>query len=134
MLAVVIVVLLQGKMLWQYPGPALSQLDQLFQIWAPCWSYLLSAIQEQTTTHCRFYREQHWTPHLLGPILTVPIIFFLLSGNQTNLYLQSPTPVTQYTHLHDVLFVTLNSSLLELKYHLLIKLSMTTPNLRFFFH
>ena len=55
-LAVVTVVLLQENMLCQQPA-----LNQLFQIWGPCWSYLLSAIQEQTTTHCRFYSEQHWT-------------------------------------------------------------------------
>ena len=33
--------------------------------WASRWSYILSAIQVHTTTHCRFYREQHWAPHLL---------------------------------------------------------------------
>jgi hypothetical protein len=26
----------------------------------PCWSYLLSAGQVHTTTHCRLYREQNW--------------------------------------------------------------------------
>jgi hypothetical protein len=33
------------------------------------WNYLLSVVH--TTTHCRFYREQHWAPNLLKPVLTV---------------------------------------------------------------
>jgi hypothetical protein len=39
--------------------------------WAPRWSYQLSVVQVYTTTDCRFYREQHWAPHLLkaGPDL-----------------------------------------------------------------
>jgi hypothetical protein len=36
---------------------------------APHWSYLLSAVQIHATTHCRFYKEQQWVPHLLRPIL-----------------------------------------------------------------
>ena len=35
--------------------------------WASLWSYLLSAVQVNTT-HCRFYREQ-LCPHLLRPAL-----------------------------------------------------------------
>jgi hypothetical protein len=38
--------------------------------WAPRWSYLLSVFQVHTIRHCRFYREQHWAPHLLRPALT----------------------------------------------------------------
>jgi hypothetical protein len=33
------------------------------------WSYLFSAVQVHTTTHCRFYREQHCVLHLLRPVL-----------------------------------------------------------------
>jgi hypothetical protein len=33
------------------------------------WSYLLLTVQAYTT-HCRFYREQHWTQHLLRPALS----------------------------------------------------------------
>ena len=44
-----------------HAGLALIQLDQLFQIGPPRWSYLLLAVQVHTTTHCMFYREQ------LGP-------------------------------------------------------------------
>ena len=35
---------------------------------APRLSYQLSAVQVHTTTYC-MYREQHWAPHLLRPVL-----------------------------------------------------------------
>jgi len=51
------------------PGPALSQLDQLLPIGSrasviPCWSYQFLAVLVHTTTHWRFYREQHRITHL----------------------------------------------------------------------
>ena len=43
----------------------LKPIPSIVPNWASRWSYIFSAIQVHTTTHCRFYREQHWAPHLL---------------------------------------------------------------------
>ena len=40
------------------------------------WSYLISAVQVHTTTHCRFYREHYWAIHLIKPTLIPPSVFF----------------------------------------------------------
>ena len=45
----------------------LKPIGQIAPNWGPSWSFLLSVVH--TTTHCRFYREQHWTPYLLTPVL-----------------------------------------------------------------
>jgi hypothetical protein len=81
-----------------HTGSTLSQLDQLLQIgpragviyyrvfkytqqhtpigsippnWVLHWSYLLWTVQVHTITHCRFYRDQHWPPHLIRLALHV---------------------------------------------------------------
>jgi hypothetical protein len=41
---------------------------------APSWSYLLLAVQVHTT-HCRFYWELHWAPHLIWPLRSLIKIF-----------------------------------------------------------
>jgi hypothetical protein len=57
---------------------------QLSPNWAPHWSYLLSVVQVHTTTHCMFYREQHWAPHVLRPALST--YNFILFPKLANLY------------------------------------------------
>jgi hypothetical protein len=59
---------------WLCSRPTFGKLDRLLLIGlhalgASCWSYLLSAVQVQPTTHCMFYREQHWALHLLRLVL-----------------------------------------------------------------
>jgi hypothetical protein len=51
-------------------------IGQIAPNWAPNWSYLLSAVQVHTTTHCRFYREHHCAPHVLRPVLRKSILLF----------------------------------------------------------
>ena len=47
---------------WRGTGSALSQFDQRLSKRGLARRYLLSAVH---TTHCRFYREQHWAQYLL---------------------------------------------------------------------
>jgi hypothetical protein len=37
--------------------------------WTPHWSYLLSAIQAHTTTHCTDYTENNWATYPLRPVI-----------------------------------------------------------------
>jgi hypothetical protein len=48
--------------------------------WAQHSSYLFLAVQVHTTTYYRFYREQHWAPHLLRQTLHIAISIHLKSG------------------------------------------------------
>jgi len=43
--------------------------------------YLLSAVQVHTTIHCRFYREQHWTTHLLRSAMLRSTPFLMKGKN-----------------------------------------------------
>jgi hypothetical protein len=40
------------------------------------WHSLKIFVPVHTTTHCRFYREQQWTQHLLRPALHQDVLFF----------------------------------------------------------
>ena len=65
-----------------FPWSALSQ--KHWTNWAQLWRYRLSSThQVHTTTHCGFYKEQHWTPHL--PRAALPLRLWGEPGAQFNM-------------------------------------------------
>lgn len=53
--------------------------------WALRWSYILSTVEEHTTSHCRFNREQHRDPHLLRPALHLMVDYVIEMGKDIHL-------------------------------------------------
>jgi len=55
-----------------------SPIGPIAPILTPRWSYLLSAVQVHITTHCMFYRAQHWPKTGLVKHLVCIICQFLV--------------------------------------------------------